>query len=246
MSLKIEDLLTRAEAVRCLGISRVKLDFIAATGQVPVYRTAGGTVLLRRQDLVRWQARQPARKPDVDWGTVDWSKPTWQLAKDLERSPARISAQRRKYAPHTVARKPVVANWSKVDWSKSTWQLAEDLGVSGPYVAAQRRTYAPQTIRRRINWESVDLTRPTRELARELKVTYATIYIARKRRGISSGPRTWSKVDWAKVNWSLPTSRLAKMYGVTVSTVSGCRRRYAPETVRRRSSRKHANQRATK
>lgn len=81
----------------------------------------------------------------IDYKLVDWTKPTSQLAKELNCHKSAIAFARRKYAPDTVRPKRVI-DWSKVDWSRSTTEIAKELGVSPTNLSQVRKKLAPETL----------------------------------------------------------------------------------------------------
>jgi excisionase family DNA binding protein len=59
----VEDLLTKADAAKLLGVTPAAVVLLEKRGKLPAFRTAGGMRLFRRADVERAaQERQPARQ----------------------------------------------------------------------------------------------------------------------------------------------------------------------------------------
>jgi hypothetical protein len=57
----------------------------------------------RKRIIVSVPGRDPRKKPlKRDWGNVDWSKSTTQIADELNMHIQNVSHARREYAPETV------------------------------------------------------------------------------------------------------------------------------------------------
>ena len=93
----------------------------------------------------------------IDWDKVDWSKPTQQIATELNTNPSYVSGKRRKYAPETIG-KTRDSVWPKVDWNKRNVDIAKEIGATQALVATQRRKYAPETVYRpkEVDWKNID------------------------------------------------------------------------------------------
>lgn len=88
-----------------------------------------------------------ARKFKVDPKSLDWSKSTDQLSKELNLSKSTISKYRKSYAPETMGiRFATNSRYSDVDWSRPDRDLYRELGITKQAISLARRKHAPETV----------------------------------------------------------------------------------------------------
>lgn len=121
-----------------------------------------------------------------DWESVDWSRPTTEIARKMRSSVSTVSQMRNRYAPETMERRKPTAtvDWAAVDWRRPTADLAASLRMADSYVSTMRRRYAPETVRPQARvplYLDVDWERPLKVIAAELGITKQGAYLARQR-----------------------------------------------------------------
>lgn len=124
------------------------------------------------------------------WESVDWSKSTTQIARDLNCGITEVSRRRRMDAPTTIGQLPDrgtrIMDWRKVDFNMSTSELSRLYGVTPQAVSVARRRHAAHTLvkmrpKSGIDWAAVDFRgRRNVELVRELGVSHPTVSRWRK------------------------------------------------------------------
>jgi hypothetical protein len=186
-----------------------------------------------------------------DFDSVDWSRPTADIARDLGVDPNYISHRRRHYAPDTIQKqkphKPTGIDWGSplIDWTQSDREIAEHFGIKDlTIVHGRRMRYAPETADkwfnwRQVDWATVDWDKSNDEIGGLVGCSPYTI--ARVRERIFPG-QTWEHtewgihqhkgIDWKKVDWNKPSFQLAKELNVSSATVWQQRKRYAPHTLK--------------
>ena len=84
------------------------------------------------------------KKAGLKWESVDWSKPTKQIATEMNVEPSLVSLWRGKLAPETkraakAQETPVRKKWwGDVDWSQSDTEIAKEKGKSRTTVIYHR------------------------------------------------------------------------------------------------------------
>lgn len=99
--------------------------------------------------------------------------------------------------------RPPKTDWSLVDWTKTDTEISNATGVCPSLVGRVRQRLAPRTFsngkRGRpalftgVDWSTVDLSRPTAELARELGVSQTGVR-RQKQKIASTAPKT--EAEW--------------------------------------------------
>jgi hypothetical protein len=191
----------------------------------------------------------------IDWTSVNWHRPTCEIARELGVVRYAVTRARAWYAAATVGKFNVRTPSRRIDWSCADWEqtdaeIALDLGAAQSTVSIARKKHAPETIKkvklvtrmtsnRGTDWSSVDWKKANCDLARKHGVTAATVSVARKRHAPDTvGKRegltilgTQKSFDWSSVDWDRPNCQLSREMGTARSTVSVARKKHAPETV---------------
>lgn len=99
--------------------------------------------------------------------------------------------------------RPPKTDWSLVDWTKTDTEISNSTGVCPSRVGRARKEQAPHTFSegRRgrpalftgVDWSTVDLSRPTAELAREIGVSQTGVR-RQKQKIASTAPKT--EAEW--------------------------------------------------
>ena len=113
--------------------------------------------------------------------------------------------------------------WLSVDWSKSDAQIAKQLDVTSETVFYHRKKhtdYQPQQ-RIMIDWESVDILEPAKDVADKLGITEKQV---RKRRYYMRLHQNKKALEdksnrWSAVNWSKSVADIASDLGVSKQAV---------------------------
>ncbi len=82
------------------------------------------------------------------------------------------------------------------------------------------------------NWNIIDWSRSTSEIAAALKCHESEVSRARRKHAPATVSASGKRVSWEGVDWSKRTTEIAAELGVNITTVSNARGRYAPETLR--------------
>ena len=146
----------------------------------------------------------------IDWSKTDLTRPSHELATELRVPVQLIYAARIRYgvtakrAPHRRSDKPAI-DWSNVDLTRPAYELADELQVAVPSIYSKRKLLKVTATRAHhrklkerklmgVDWRTVDLTRPARELAAEFNVTRQAISLARIKNGVINGVKGWRYV----------------------------------------------------
>lgn len=114
-------------------------------------KAVAGFSNLRRGKARTWKGwwmeggRPPLRR--IRWTSLDWSKSTSEISRELGVSAVTVSIARRKHAPDTVQSQRArirEEQWQAVDWSKTSTEIAHDLGCSLSSVSHARRRHEDQ------------------------------------------------------------------------------------------------------
>lgn len=188
-----------------------------------------------------------------------WDQPLRVIAVDLDCSLKTAlkyrgmfsDVKRRRGCPRGVSRGPcakVVAFVSTIDWDKTDSELSRAHDISRERFRQLRKQFQkPASPRkgvimkqredsscvRRLR-EVKDWMRFDYEISQEAGCSVASVSRFRQENNIPHRPR--GDMDWSKVDWSKRSCAIARETGKSLELVCLTRRRYAPETVKRRAA----------
>jgi hypothetical protein len=76
------------------------------------------------------------------WGSVNWDRPTSDIAKEMGVTQTTVSQVRRRLAPDTMQPRPKAFDWSRIDWSMRNRDIALETGKSPATVSAKRKLFS--------------------------------------------------------------------------------------------------------
>lgn len=188
---------------------------------------------------------------------LDWDKPLRKIAEDLQCSAGAALKYRRLFSDVKRRRgcplgtvcgpsESVTAFVNSVDWEMNDCELSRAHGLSserfrqlrqqfekpdsprkGVIMKQREESSCTQRLREVKDWMRFDY-----EIAQEAQCSVPSVARFRQENNITRRPR--GDMDWSKVDWSKRSCEIAQETGKSLELVCLTRRRYAPETVKRR------------
>lgn len=115
-----------------------------------------------------------AKKTNINWNEIDWTKRNCDIASALGMADATISYHRRKYDARHKVRASYRINWENTDWNKTDVIIADEKLVTPAGVSLARLKYAPDSLKRSPGSRKANEVRFKRVTATETAVSETT------------------------------------------------------------------------